>query len=97
MKQIIKSIVKKASNLKLDAYEEGRFNFENKTDKIEQLAQERAKICAECPFNNREPIKEFRVEDDIRSISGKYCEACGCTLSYLLRQNVKGCKLGKWK
>lgn len=97
MERIIKSIIKKAKNLKLDAYAEGRYNFENKTDEFEQLAKERADICKGCEFRETEPIKRFRVEDEIKEISGKYCGACGCTLSYLLRQNVKGCKLKKWK
>lgn len=90
----INSIIKKVANLNLSAYEQGEYNFNNGLMQEEALA--RAQICKGCDNAEIEPIEELRVEDSIEEISGKMCGACGCTLSYLLRQNKKHCKLKKW-
>lgn len=90
----IKSIIKKAVNLNLSAYEEGEYNYRNGL--MEEEALQRAQICKGCDKAELEPIEELRVQDTIQEISGKMCGACGCTLSYLLRQNQKHCKLKKW-
>lgn len=76
-------------------YVEGKKNYANK--RSENLAIQRAKICAECDMNIVEPIDELRIKDDtIPSISERCCDACGCSLPYLLRQNRKKCALNKW-
>lgn len=90
----LKSIGKKLANLNVPGYIEGRKSLK-KGDK-EELAKKRAKICAECPNNELEPIEELRVKDSISEISERFCSECGCSLPILLRQNKKHCSLGKW-
>lgn len=94
----IKSITKKLLNLDIGGYLEGKDNYENRQSAIEEIAIERAEVCAECDMNIVEPIDELKIHDDnIPSISERCCDACGCSLPYLLRQNKKSCKLNKWK
>lgn len=90
----LKSLVKKAKNLDLAAYNEGVKN--HKAGKLQELAMERSEICKKCDQMEDEPIDELRVSDNIEAISGKMCGACGCSLPYLLRQEIKSCKLNKW-
>lgn len=93
----ITSIAKKVYNINLDAYSEGKRNFDIPDADTEELAKQRALICAGCDMNEVEPISELKVTDPrIPSISNRYCDACGCTLPYLLRQSIKTCKLKKW-
>lgn len=89
-----KSIIKKAANLDLAAFKQGKKNYENGL--LQELASERAKICAACDQCEDEPIDDLRVSDTIKEIDGKMCGACGCSLPYLLRQETKSCKLNKW-
>lgn len=88
------SALKKIANLELKAYSQGKKNFKSGT--LEGVAESRAKTCDTCPHNEIEPIEELAVSDHIESISDRCCGVCGCTLSYLLRQTVKGCPIDKW-
>lgn len=90
----LKSIGKKIANFDALGYLDGRKSLK-KGDK-EALAINRAAICESCDMNQIEPIDELKVKDSIMSISERYCDACGCSLPLLLRQNRKKCKLGKW-
>ncbi len=92
----IKSLFKKAINLDEEAYKEGLSNYTNQNAEFEIKAMQRAEICGKCDELKTEPVDFLRVKDNIAVISGKMCNACGCTSSYLLRQDIKGCKLGKW-
>lgn len=93
-----KSIIKKVKTtigVGLEPFEQGKNNFEFPTPCIEKKAIERLAICKDCEFFQDEPIKEFRVTDkNIPEFSGKYCDDCGCTLSYKSRQNIEICE--KW-
>lgn len=75
--------------------EEGLKNFRNPVLEIERLAENRMHECSGCEFFQTEPIEMFRVIDKrIPELSNMYCEECGCTLSYKLRQSIIKCK--KW-
>ncbi len=88
------SIKKKLANINASGIVEGVIS--KATGSMDGVALDRSKICAGCNMNQPEPIDELAVNDDIEVISKRYCEACGCALPYLLRQNRKKCKLGKW-
>lgn len=90
----IKSAIKKLANLDIEAFEEGVKNFHEGT--YEEIAAERAAICEKCPKREFEPIEELRVKDGIESLSEKMCGVCGCSLPYLVRQDIKKCSLNKW-
>ncbi len=92
------SLFKKIENLNAKALAQGYKNFEKENAEIEKIAKERAKICVGCEKYVTEPIKFLRIEDKrIPELSNKMCDACGCVLPFLLRQNKKSCKLEKWK
>lgn len=90
----LESIKKKLANFDVAGYVEGRSN--KNWGLMDDVARQRAKICSGCDMNQIEPIEELRIKDEIECINERYCEACGCSLPYLLRQNRKKCKLGKW-
>jgi len=95
----LKSISKKTvSILKngIDPAIEGFNNFNNPTPYIETLAESRTLTCLSCPEFQKEPIESFRVTDiRIPELSEMFCNQCGCTSSYKLRQSITKCKL--WK
>lgn len=93
----LQSIVKKAKNLDLEAYEAGKLNYDVPTEAMESFARSRAEICGRCESNIVDPIESLQIDDElIPNISDRMCEECGCSLPYLLRQTIKGCKKGKW-
>lgn len=94
MSNKIKSLVKKAKNLTVKGYNEGKRNYKNKS--MESIAADRAKVCNGCDQNVEEPIEELQVPDTIECIHNKMCNVCGCSLPYLLRQNEKNCSIDKW-
>lgn len=76
----------------LDPYIEGKRNFENPIQEMEDLAKERLKDC-NCLVT--EPIDFLRVsEERIPELSNMMCDECGCTASYKFRQSIKKCE--KW-
>lgn len=93
----LESLYKKARNIDLEAYEAGKKNYTEPKLCIEQKARQRAQQCKQCEHNIIEPIERFKIKDSIKAISERSCSACGCLLPYLLRQNLKQCKLKKWK
>lgn len=87
----IKSIIKNG----LDPIEDGINNFNHPTQEVEQIAKERAEVCAGCPLMETEPISFLKVKDKtIIGISEMMCGECGCTLPYKVRQNQTICP--KW-
>lgn len=69
------------------------FVFENK--EVDKLAKRRALVCNFC--EHKKKMKYEIIKDNrIKNISGDCCGLCKCPLSTLLRQNEKGCELGKW-
>lgn len=95
------SIFKKTKSLMehgLKPLEIGMHNYTHPNPVMESTATQRSKVCrtGECGNYVEEPIDFLKVEDDrIPSLSEKMCDECGCSLPYLLRQNIKICK--HWK
>ena len=80
----------------LDPIVEGMNNFNNPLIEIETLAESRALACINCPIDKcqLEPIESLRVTDiRIPALTDMFCDLCGCTLSYKLRQSIDKCKL----
>ena len=94
-----KGVTKKCGTLikspeNLDALFSGVYHYKNRNETIENLKDERAKICGSCELNVEDDFE--KIEDEDQRISGKMCEKCFCSLPYLLRQTKKGCELNKW-
>lgn len=94
----MRSISKKVGSILengVEPIDKGIHNFNNPNTETETLAAERAKICSSCPENVKEPVPFLRVTDKlIPELSKRMCNACGCTLSYKLRQSITVCE--KW-
>lgn len=92
------SLFKKISSIGrggFDPIRKGRENYNRNLPAIEEKASERSKTCLGCENYVDEPVKSFQIEEKrIPSLSKKMCDECGCSLTYLLRQDVKICK--KW-
>jgi len=94
MQSFKKKIVSLVTN-GIEPLEVGMHNFSNPVLEIERLAENRMHECSGCEFFQTEPISFLRVEDKrITELSNMYCEECGCTSSYKLRQSITKCK--KW-
>lgn len=94
MGSLFKKIKSLAAN-GLDPITEGKQNYYANMPSVEIEAMERAKECSMCPNFVDEPIDLFKVKDErITELSEKMCDDCGCSIPYLLRQNIKICK--KW-
>lgn len=95
MQSFKKKIVSLVNN-GIEPLEVGMHNFRNPVLEIERLAENRMNECSGCEFFQTEPISFLRVIDKrITELSNMYCEECGCTSSYKLRQSITKCKL--WK
>jgi hypothetical protein len=90
---------KKLETIKKDGLEPlaiGMKNFKFPKQEVEILAKQRTDTCIYCEKCTDEPIPIFRVEDEnIKILSNKICNDCGCTLSYKTRQSLKKCE--RWK
>lgn len=94
MQSFKKKIVSLLSN-GIEPLEIGIQNFKHTDLDVELLAVERLEICKGCDFFQIEPIDFLQVTDkNIPELSKMYCDECGCTLSYKLRQSKTKCK--KW-
>lgn len=88
----VKTIIKSG----IDPFLDGKKNFENKSEEMEELARKRIQTCLSCVHFKDEPIEVFKVKDEnLPEASGKYCEDCGCVLSFKLRQSIQPC--AKWQ
>ena len=98
---IIKSTFKKIKTIShngskgIEAIKQGVENHQNYKLCVEVLAEERAKICFECPNNIGEPNNLLKISDDlIPEVDGMMCNDCGCALPYKIRQSIIKCS--KW-
>ena len=92
------SIFKKGKSILkhgLEPYEVGKENYRLKIPEVEEKALERFKICSGCDDLEDEPIDFLRAKDRIEEASYKMCGQCGCSITYLIRQDLKVCK--KWQ
>ena len=91
------SIFKKIKSLAkhgIEPLEVGMMNYKREDIDIDLKAIERSKECVMCVNYVDEPIDFLSIEDKrIESLSKKMCDDCGCALPYLLRQDIKICKL----
>ena len=95
MQSFKKKIVSLVTN-GIEPLEEGLYNFKHPNINVERLAEDRKNTCIGCEFYIEEPIKFLRVQDKIiPELSNMYCDECGCTLSYKLRQSITKCD--KWQ
>lgn len=77
----------------IEPVEEGMTNYSKNIPSVEEKAKARFSKCSGCKNNVIEPIKMFRVKDErITKSSDKMCDGCGCSLTYLIRQDLKICK-----
>ena len=92
------SIFKKGKSILnhgLEPYEVGKENYRLNATEIEQKALKRFSTCSGCADLEEEPIDFLKVSDArIKGASQKMCGQCGCSIPYLLRQDLKICK--KW-
>lgn len=92
IKKAVRTIIESGIN----PFIEGKKNFESQSEEVEELARKRLQTCLRCDHFKDEPIEMFKVKDEnLPEASGKYCEECGCVLSYKLRQSIQPCK--KWQ
>lgn len=73
---------------------QGWQNFIDKSEVVEQVAEQRAKICSVCPEMKHGILTAF-IKDKLTDIEGHYCNKCKCPLSAKIRSNDK-CPLNKW-
>lgn len=81
----------------LRAIHQGWKNYIWKSPTIEELAKERATICAQCPHFIKNKTFEVMLHDrSVEKIEGAACQKCGCPLSIKLRQILSGCPDERW-
>lgn len=71
---------------------EGWTNYYVRSPEIEEMAQERATICANCNFN----VNGVCSSDQCEEIDGEEVCGCGCPLSKAVRSPNKQCPKGLW-
>lgn len=77
-----------------DGVDEGMTNFKTANVEVETLAEARTLTCLSCDNFQPEPIDFFKVVDiRIPELSEMFCNECGCTSSYKLRQSINKCPL----
>jgi len=69
-------------------------NYLDKTEVTENLAQQRACLCAACPHARQGKLLAF-IRDSLTEIEGAYCNLCKCPLSAKVRSNDT-CPKNKW-
>lgn len=76
---------------------QGVTNFHLGIKSAENKARERYENhCKQCQYNIEEKVPSLQVEDKaIPELTNRQCGACGCVLSYKLRQYLKPCEF--WK
>ena len=69
-------------------------NYVDKSEVTENLARQRATICASCPHAKQGKLLAF-IKDRLTEIEGAYCNICKCPLSAKVRSNDI-CPENKW-
>ena len=75
----------------------GLLNFYSKSKTAKILAEKRyLESCKNCNFFTDETNELLQVVDtEIKELTHKSCNLCGCVSSYKLRQSIKKCD--KWQ
>ena len=63
---------------------------------IDEVAKQRAEICAKCPQARHGRFLAILKDYKQHEIEGKYCGECLCPLSAKVRSENEKCPLGKW-
>ena len=63
---------------------------------VQKIAEERAKICVECPEARKGVFSAVLKDYKLHAIEGLFCNECSCPLSAAVRSESKECPLGKW-
>jgi hypothetical protein len=80
---------------KAKAILEGWTNYATRDEVPDELAAQRAAICASCPHAKKGLLIQM-VKDELKEIEGYKCDLCGCPLSAKIRQRIEPCDLNKW-
>ena len=70
-------------------------NYFVENEVTEKIANQRAEICARCPFAVEKKLLIF-VKDDLKEIEGMACERCHCPLSAKIRSTNETCPEELW-
>jgi len=81
--------------LHLDKILNGWKNYFVKSEVVEKVAEQRAEICARCPFAIEKNLLIF-VKDDLKEVEGFACSRCDCPLSAKIRSITEKCPEGLW-
>lgn len=76
---------------------DGFTNYAFPNKRVEEIAQRRASICAECPYAKYSgAIETVTSGETNKQIKGMYCDVCGCGLSAKIRSVSSWCPKNKW-
>lgn len=70
-------------------------NYFIEDEVVEKIAEQRAELCARCPFAVNKKMLIF-VKDDFKEIEGMACERCNCPLSAKIRSKNENCPEKLW-
>lgn len=71
-------------------------NYVFKNKDIEELAKQRAVICANCDFSKKGSYQQLMPDYSLKNVKGYKCNKCGCPLSAKLRSEKETCPINKW-
>lgn len=76
---------------------DGWYNLLIPNQTSEELALQRAKICAHCPEAVMDTaVHTIVVDNKTKNVRGLKCGVCHCPLSAKVRSSQDRCPLGKW-
>jgi len=78
----------------LDHILNGWKNYIDKSEVTENIAKQRATICATCYHAKQGKLLAF-IKDSLKEIEGTYCKICNCPLSAKVR-STDICPENKW-
>lgn len=89
---------------KLKQISDGWINHWFDNDKVKDLAEYRARICAQCPLNinnvcskNKEgSVRETFIYNEQIRLKGSIQKGCGCPLSAKTKSPTTQCPLNNW-
>ena len=94
---LLQYINRREHSLKYDNIVEGFTNLVIAHPVAEEVAKERAKICAACKYSAFSGVlNKVVVDNKTKTIQGLYCKTCGCSISAKIRSKGDYCPRGKW-
>jgi len=80
--------------LKINHILNGWKNYLDKSEVSENIAKQRAALCAACPHAKNGKLLAF-IKDNLTQVQGAYCALCSCPLSAKVR-STDICPENKW-